>query len=140
MPALIITDIHRISCEDLTVLVTSQQACWLILGNICFFFFYFLCEDRSSLTIKVLVSQLCPTLYDPMDCSLPGSLVHGILQARIVEWVAIPFSRGSFQPRDQTQVSYIALTLERSVLHFILYLIFLSDINFAILKGGLASK
>ena len=90
--------------------------------------------------VKVLVVQLCPTLYDPMDCSLPGSLVHGILQARIVEWVAIPFSRGSFQPRDQTQVSYIALNLERSVLHFILYLIFLSDINFAILKGGLASK
>ena len=43
-----------------------------------------------------------------MDCSLPGSSVHGILQARILEWVAIPFSRGSFQPRDQTQVSCIA--------------------------------
>ena len=104
------------------------------------FFFSFLCEDRSSLTIKVLVFWLSPTLYDPMDCSLPGSSVHGILQARIVEWVAIPFSRGSFQTRDQTQVSYIALNLERSVLHFILYLIFLPDINFAILKGGLASK
>ena len=104
------------------------------------FFFFFLCEDRSSLTIKVLVFWLSPTLYDPMDCSLPGSSVHGILQARIVEWVAIPFSRGSFQTRDQTQVSYIALNLERSVLHFILYLIFLPDINFAILKGGLASK
>ena len=104
------------------------------------FFFSFLCEDRSSLTIKVLVFQLSLTLYDPMDYSLPGSSVHGILQARIVEWVAIPFSRGSFQPRNQTQVSYIALNLERSVLHFILYLIFLPDINFAILKGGLASK
>ena len=43
-----------------------------------------------------------------MDCSLPGSSVHGILQARILEWVAIPFSRGSFQPRDQTQFSYTA--------------------------------
>ena len=42
-----------------------------------------------------------------MDCSLPGSSVHGILQARILEWVAIPFSRGSSQPRDQTQVSCI---------------------------------
>ena len=40
-----------------------------------------------------------------MDCSLSGSSVHGILQARILEWVAIPFSRGSSQPRDQTQVS-----------------------------------
>ena len=48
------------------------------------------------------------TLCDPMDCSLPGSSVHGILQARILEWVAIPFSRGSSQSRDQTQVSCIA--------------------------------
>src|SRR5574337_612499 len=43
-----------------------------------------------------------------MDCSPPGSSVHGILRARILEWVAIPFSRGSSQPRDQTQVSCIA--------------------------------
>ena len=50
-------------------------------------------------------AQLCPTLCDPMDCSPPGSSVHGILQARILEWVAVPFSRGSFQPRDRTQVS-----------------------------------
>ena len=58
--------------------------------------------------VKVLVAQLCPTLCDPMDCSLPGSSVHGILQARILEWVAIPFFRGSSQPRDWTQVSCIA--------------------------------
>ena len=51
------------------------------------------------------VAQLCPTLCDPMDCSLPGSSVHGIFQARIMEWVAISFSRGSSQPRDRTQVS-----------------------------------
>ena len=44
-----------------------------------------------------------------MDCSLPGSSVHGILQARILEWVAIPFSRRSSQPRDGTQVSHIAV-------------------------------
>ena len=43
-----------------------------------------------------------------MDCSLPGFSVHGILKARILEWVAIPFSRGSFRPRDQTQVFHIA--------------------------------
>ena len=43
---------------------------------------------------KVLVAQECPTLYDPMDCSPPGSSVHEILQARILEWVAISFSRG----------------------------------------------
>ena len=53
------------------------------------------------------VAQLCPTLCDPMDCSPPGSLVHGIFQAWILEWVAIPFSRGSSQPRDRTQVSHI---------------------------------
>ena len=58
--------------------------------------------------MKVLVAQLCLTLYDPMDCSLPGSSAHGILQARILEWVAIPFSRASSQPRDQTLGSCIA--------------------------------
>ena len=46
-------------------------------------------------SVKVSVLQLCPALCDPMDCSLPGSSVHGILQARILEWIAIPFSRGS---------------------------------------------
>ena len=55
--------------------------------------------------VKVLVAQACPTLCDPMDCRPPGSSVYGILQARILEWVAIPFSRGSSQPRDRTQVS-----------------------------------
>ena len=53
--------------------------------------------------MKVKVTQLCPTLCDPMDYT-----VHGILQARILEWVAFPFSRGSSQPRDQTQVSHSA--------------------------------
>ena len=58
--------------------------------------------------VKVLVAQSCPALCDPIDCSLPGSSVYGILQTRILEWVAIPFSRGSSPPRDWTQVSYIA--------------------------------
>ena len=53
--------------------------------------------------VKVKVAQLCPTLCDPMDYT-----VHGILYTRILEWVAFPFSRGSSQPRDQTQVSRIA--------------------------------
>ena len=56
----------------------------------------------------VLVAQSCVTLCDPMDCSLPGFSVHGILQVRILEWVAISFSRGSFWPRDQTQGFCIA--------------------------------
>ena len=54
------------------------------------------------------VAQSCPTLFDPMDCSLPGSSVHGIFQARVPKWVAIAFSRGSSRPRDQTQVFHIA--------------------------------
>ena len=56
----------------------------------------------------VLATQLCPTLCDPMDCSPPGSSVHGILQVRILELVFIPCSRGSSQPRNQTQLSCIA--------------------------------
>ena len=54
------------------------------------------------------VAQSCPTLCKPMNCSLPGSSVHGIFQARVLDWVAISFSRGSSQPRDQTRVSYTA--------------------------------
>ena len=64
------------------------------------FYFFF---HRS----EVKVAQLCPTLWDPMDCSLPGSYIHGILQATILEWVAMPPSGGSSQPRDRTQVSHI---------------------------------
>ena len=56
-----------------------------------------------------LVTQSCPALYNPMDYSQPGASVHGILQARILEWVAMPSSRGSSQARDQTQVSHIAV-------------------------------
>ena len=61
-----------------------------------------------TIVYSVLVVQLCPTLCDPMDCGLPGSSVHGILQARILEWVAIPFSGGSSQPRDGARVSCLA--------------------------------
>ena len=50
--------------------------------------------------LKVLAAQSCLTLCDPMNCRLPDSSVHGILQARILEWVTIPFSRISFLPRD----------------------------------------
>ena len=56
----------------------------------------------------VLAAQSCPIPCDTMKYSPPGSSVHGILQARMLEWVAIPFFRGSFQPRDQTWVSNIA--------------------------------
>ena len=62
----------------------------------------------SQLSKCYLVAPSCLTFCNAMDCSMPGYCVHGILQARILEWIAIPFSRESFQPRDQTQVSYIA--------------------------------
>ena len=58
--------------------------------------------------VKVLDTQSCPTLWNPMYCSPLDSSVHRILQARILEWVAIPFSSGSLWPRDQTLVSCIA--------------------------------
>ena len=51
--------------------------------------------------VKVLVAQSCLTLWDPMECSLPNSSVHGISLARILEWVAIAFSKGSFQTREE---------------------------------------
>ena len=56
------------------------------------------------------VALLCPTLCDLTDCSLPGFSIHGIFQARVLEWVAISFSRRSSQPRDQTWISSIAGT------------------------------
>ena len=71
-----------------------------------------LLKSASSLVelityIHMFVTRLCPALWDLMDCYLPGSSVHGVLQARILEWVVILSSRGSSQYRDQTQVSYI---------------------------------
>ena len=55
--------------------------------------------------------------WDPMDCSLPGSSVYGISQARILEWVAISYSRGSSQPRDQTCISCVSCIVCRRILY-----------------------
>ena len=63
------------------------------------------CKKSIVLVACVLVTQSCPTLCDPTDCSLPGLSVHGILQARILEWIAISYSKGSSQPRDQIYIS-----------------------------------
>ena len=71
--------------------------------SICSNIIYMLIRKKES-----EVAQSCPTLCSPMDCSLPGSSVHRIFQARVLEWVAISFSRGSSQPRDRTWVSHIA--------------------------------
>ena len=67
----------------------SSDACYIILKAKTYLYLCLCCW----------VTQLCPTLYDPMDCSLPGPSVHGISQARILEWIPISFSRGSSQAR-----------------------------------------
>ena len=65
------------------------------------------CSDALHQLVSVLVAWLCPILCDPIDYSPLGSSAHGMLQARILEWVGNPFSRGSSQPRDRTWVSHI---------------------------------
>ena len=65
----------------------------------------------------VLVAHWCPTLCDPIDCSPSGSSVHGVVQARMLEWVAISFPRGSSPPRDGSQVSCISCTDGRILHH-----------------------
>ena len=87
------THTHTQSCYDLNVCVSSKFTCW-----------------NSNLE-KREVAQLCLTLCDPMDCSWPGSFIHGIFQTRILEGVAFSFSRGSSQSRDRTQVSHTARRL-----------------------------
>ena len=85
-------------------------ACFFVC--VCVFFFFLRRERRWFADIAVKVSmcmyakslQSWLTLCNPMDCSPPGSSVYGILQARIVEWIDMPSSRGSSQPRDQTHV------------------------------------
>ena len=64
--------------------------------------------NSSQIHLRVSVSQSCPSLCNPMNYSPPGSCVHEIFQARILEWVAISFSRGSSQPKDRTRVSCTA--------------------------------
>ena len=67
-------------------------------------------KDKRGLLVcegEIESTQSCSTPCDPMDCSLPGSSLHGIFQARILEWGAIAFSRGSSRPRDRTRVSRI---------------------------------
>ena len=90
----------------------------------------------------MLVAQSFLTLCDPANCSPPGSSVHGILQARILEWVAIPSSRGSSWPKDQTQVSRTAGRLftvwaTREVLYYDTLLWYLSNMGF---PGGASGK
>ena len=87
--------------DKLTLLFSSNAVEFMIWTALIY-------KDANSWPLSVLVAQLRLTLCYPMDCSLPGSSVLGIYQARLLEWVAISFSRGSSQPRDQTWVSGIA--------------------------------
>ena len=64
-------------------------------------------QYKGRVKLESYIALSCTTLCDPMDCSLPGSSVHGIFQARVLEWVAISFSRGSSRFRNRTQVSHI---------------------------------
>ena len=85
------------------------------------------------------VVQSCPTLCNPVDCSPPGSSFHGIFQARILEWVAISFSRGSSRPRDRTQVSHIAgrcfnLWATREALSWVIWAIYVILFLFLLLS------
>ena len=77
----------------------------LQLGELFLFTLYFWFVYFMWCVCVCLVTQSCLTLCNPMDCSLPDSSVHGIFQARILEWVTISHSRGSSQPRDQTCIS-----------------------------------
>ena len=86
---------------------------WNTFLNVVMLYIILMCISRfmffgNDLLSESEVAQLCLTLWDPVDCSPPGSSVHGILQARILEWVAISFSKGSSRPRDWTRVSHIA--------------------------------
>ena len=95
----------------------SLQLCYLFCKFLTTLTVYFISRNAILYFLKCTsllfcpiqwVAQSCPTLCDPLDCSPPGSYLHGILQARILKWVPISSARGSSQPRDWTQVSCIA--------------------------------
>ena len=74
--------------------------------------------ELTAVCMRAKLFQSCPTLCDPMDYSSPGSSVHGILQASILEQVSIPFSRASSQPRDQTHIFYISCIGRQVLYHY----------------------
>ena len=86
-------------CRDLDIIRQKLAVNWV--------YFVKMNKELKFIASESEVAQLCPTHFDPMDCSSPGSSFHGIVQARVLEWVAISFSRGSSWPTDRTQVSCI---------------------------------
>ena len=109
---------HPLTCRQWSAYVfTSPSLCVSVPESR-----FFLCIRMQShwfLHDVCSVAQLCLTLCDPMDCSLPGSSVHGIFQARILKWVAISFSRGSSQPKDQTHVSWLSFFGRHVLYHWV---------------------
>ena len=106
-------------------IIVVMVVLWLFIS-----FFVAVCMHAESL-------QSCPTLCDCIDCSPPGSSVHGILQVTL-EWVAISSSRGSSQPRDRTHVSY-ASCISRRVLYYWCHLVPLWDLGNSKKKGQLSA-
>ena len=96
-------------CYCVAHAISLLQECFFVAESLttCSIFHYQQSEGKGREVKWSEVAQSCPTLCDPVDCSLPGFSVYGILQARILEWVTISFSRGSSRPRDRTRVSRI---------------------------------
>ena len=99
---------HRCSCVYVCVIVCSAKVkpYYIHFFGILLFSCTNCCWEPLKVSVKVKVISRVRLCY-PMDCSLPGSSIHGIFQARVLEWVAISFSRGSSPPRDGTRVSCI---------------------------------
>ena len=113
---------HRFKKKLLCQFLSNMDA-FIIQNRIVMHFFCLLKASVHSLEGQCMHAKslhLCPTLCDPMDCSPPGSSVHEVLQARILEWVPMPSSRESSRPRDETCVSYIPCT-GRQVFFFLLF-------------------
>ena len=93
-------------CRVISCVVGRGCLLWPVhsLGKTLIPFAWFILHSKVKVSE---VARSCLTLCDPMDCSLPGSSVHGIFQAIVLEWTAISFSSGSSQPRDRTQVSCV---------------------------------
>ena len=94
------------SCANIRANVRDEERVSIKTDRLCCVLFLFVFWKKREIlcALLCLVARSCPTLCDPMDCSLPVFSVHGFLQARILEWIAISSSRGSSQPRDRTQV------------------------------------
>ena len=95
------------ACFPFVPLLSTISSFLNLFFKVGFPFFSFIEALFSRYESESEVAQSCPTLCDPIDCSIPGSSVHGIFQAVVLEWIAISFSSGSSQPRAQTQVSCI---------------------------------